>query len=136
MKIVSRNAEVNDCVSGGSDGREGHNRENKILFENVKVITNRQMVGRNMMFKALSGGTEENEESIIGNQRKEGALGFFWCFVLFRFAFQGGMWRFPGSRLNQSCNCPPQPQPQPQPQQRRILATSATYTTAQAVLDP
>ena len=50
------------------------------------------------------------------------------------FSFFGGgcpsqiMWHFPGQGLNLNYSC----QLTPQPQQCQILATSATYTTAQA----
>ena len=52
-------------------------------------------------------------------------LFYFFCLL----SFQGrthGIWRFPGQGLKRRCSC----RPMPQPWQRRILATSVTYTTA------
>ena len=48
---------------------------------------------------------------------------FLFFFFFFFYGCTHSIWKFPGQRLNQSCSC------QPTPQQRRIQATSVTYTT-------
>ena len=55
-----------------------------------------------------------------------GLLWFFWNFFFFAFRGHSPDMKIPRLRVNQSCSC----WPMPQPQQCRILATTATYTTA------
>jgi len=54
-----------------------------------------------------------------------GSIFFFLSFCHF-LGCSHGIWRFPGYGINQSCSC----QPMSEPEQRRIWATSVTYTTS------
>ena len=57
------------------------------------------------------------------------SFSFFLSFFFFFFLNKGytcSIWKFPGYGSNQNYSC----QPTPQPEQRRIQATSVTYSTA------